>query len=160
MSIPPFIHKSSIWYYYCLVLYFLSAWNLSYSLYLYQKTTWLGIFYMCIPTGYALGYIYGGLVSLFTYLLHDWGPCCHIWSPNLICNCKIIRNLYVWRFSTYRYNSCSDSCFSLVPISLYCLPRYYWIGRIIPLFKYRLEVIWIGVLHFGERQFWCFLLLF
>ncbi|OWM64741.1 hypothetical protein CDL15_Pgr028458 [Punica granatum] len=28
-----------------------------------QKTAWLAIFYMCIPTGYALGYIYGGLVG-------------------------------------------------------------------------------------------------
>ncbi|KAK7859574.1 putative sphingolipid transporter spinster like protein 2 [Quercus suber] len=28
-----------------------------------QKTAWLGIFYMCIPTGYAIGYIYGGLVG-------------------------------------------------------------------------------------------------
>ncbi|KAL1186759.1 hypothetical protein V6Z11_A01G200300 [Gossypium hirsutum] len=30
------------------------------------KTAWLAIFYMCIPTGYALGYVYGGLVG--TYL--------------------------------------------------------------------------------------------
>ncbi|GMH03056.1 hypothetical protein Nepgr_004895 [Nepenthes gracilis] len=28
-----------------------------------QKTAWLGVFYMCIPTGYAIGYIYGGLVG-------------------------------------------------------------------------------------------------
>jgi len=27
-----------------------------------QKTVWLGTFYMCIPAGYAVGYIYGGLV--------------------------------------------------------------------------------------------------
>ncbi|GKD35582.1 probable sphingolipid transporter spinster homolog 2 isoform X2, partial [Tanacetum coccineum] len=27
------------------------------------KTTWLGIFYMCIPTGVAVGYVYGGLVG-------------------------------------------------------------------------------------------------
>ncbi|CAJ1961410.1 unnamed protein product [Sphenostylis stenocarpa] len=27
------------------------------------KTAWLAIFYMCIPSGYALGYIYGGLVG-------------------------------------------------------------------------------------------------
>lgn len=31
-----------------------------------QKTAWLGIFYMCIPTGVAVGYVYGGLVG--TYL--------------------------------------------------------------------------------------------
>ncbi|KAK1567409.1 hypothetical protein Q3G72_011878 [Acer saccharum] len=36
-----------------------SASNLSF----YQKTAWLSIFYMCIPTGYALGYVYGGLLS-------------------------------------------------------------------------------------------------
>ncbi|XP_045812901.1 probable sphingolipid transporter spinster homolog 2 isoform X1 [Trifolium pratense] len=30
-----------------------------------QKTTWLAIFYMCIPSGYALGYIYGGLVGSY-----------------------------------------------------------------------------------------------
>ncbi|XP_058758132.1 probable sphingolipid transporter spinster homolog 2 [Vicia villosa] len=28
-----------------------------------QKTAWLSIFYMCIPGGYALGYVYGGLVG-------------------------------------------------------------------------------------------------
>lgn len=28
-----------------------------------QKTAWLGIFYMCIPSGYAVGYIFGGLVG-------------------------------------------------------------------------------------------------
>ncbi|CAI8591325.1 unnamed protein product [Vicia faba] len=28
-----------------------------------QKTAWLAVFYMCIPLGYALGYIYGGLVG-------------------------------------------------------------------------------------------------
>lgn len=28
-----------------------------------RKTLWLGLFYCCIPTGYALGYIFGGLVG-------------------------------------------------------------------------------------------------
>ncbi|MFS7912820.1 putative major facilitator superfamily, MFS transporter superfamily [Helianthus anomalus] len=28
-----------------------------------QRTTWLGIFYMCIPTGISVGYVYGGVVS-------------------------------------------------------------------------------------------------
>ncbi|CAK7330335.1 unnamed protein product [Dovyalis caffra] len=28
-----------------------------------KKTLWLGVFYMCIPTGYALGYVYGGVVG-------------------------------------------------------------------------------------------------
>ncbi|KAK9287521.1 hypothetical protein L1049_015942 [Liquidambar formosana] len=28
-----------------------------------QKTAWLALLYMCIPTGYALGYVYGGLVG-------------------------------------------------------------------------------------------------
>lgn len=28
-----------------------------------QRTAWLGIFYMCIPTGVAVGYVYGGLVG-------------------------------------------------------------------------------------------------
>nr|XP_011458312.1 PREDICTED: probable sphingolipid transporter spinster homolog 2 isoform X2 [Fragaria vesca subsp. vesca] len=28
-----------------------------------QKTIWLSTFYMCIPSGYALGYVYGGLVG-------------------------------------------------------------------------------------------------
>ncbi|KAK7328053.1 hypothetical protein VNO77_22148 [Canavalia gladiata] len=28
-----------------------------------QKTAWLAMFYMCIPSGYALGYVYGGLVG-------------------------------------------------------------------------------------------------
>ncbi|XP_057433082.1 probable sphingolipid transporter spinster homolog 2 isoform X2 [Lotus japonicus] len=30
-----------------------------------QKTAWLGIFCMCIPSGYALGYVYGGLVGSY-----------------------------------------------------------------------------------------------
>ncbi|KAK1568689.1 hypothetical protein Q3G72_027557 [Acer saccharum] len=39
-----------------------------------QKTAWLSIFYMCIPTGYALGYIYGGLVgSHFNWRFAFWG---------------------------------------------------------------------------------------
>jgi MFS family permease len=29
-----------------------------------SKTKWLAIFYLCIPTGYALGYIFGGLVAV------------------------------------------------------------------------------------------------
>ncbi|KAF5814475.1 putative major facilitator superfamily, MFS transporter superfamily [Helianthus annuus] len=28
-----------------------------------QRTAWLGIFYMCIPTGIAVGYVYGGVVG-------------------------------------------------------------------------------------------------
>ncbi|KAF3322316.1 putative sphingolipid transporter spinster 2 [Carex littledalei] len=28
-----------------------------------QKTAWLSVFYMCIPTGIAVGYVYGGLVG-------------------------------------------------------------------------------------------------
>jgi hypothetical protein len=28
-----------------------------------QKAAWLGLFYMCIPSGVALGYVYGGYVS-------------------------------------------------------------------------------------------------
>lgn len=35
-----------------------------------QRTAWLGIFYMCIPTGIALGYVYGGLVS--SHLTWHW----------------------------------------------------------------------------------------
>ncbi|KAJ4963667.1 hypothetical protein NE237_023606 [Protea cynaroides] len=30
-----------------------------------QRTAWLGIFYMCIPTGIAIGYVYGGLVGVY-----------------------------------------------------------------------------------------------
>ncbi|KAA0031416.1 putative sphingolipid transporter spinster-like protein 2 isoform X1 [Cucumis melo var. makuwa] len=32
-----------------------------------KKAGWLGIFYMCIPTGYAIGYLYGGFVSFYTF---------------------------------------------------------------------------------------------
>ncbi|GAV65110.1 MFS_1 domain-containing protein, partial [Cephalotus follicularis] len=39
-----------------------------------QKTAWLSIFYMCIPTGYAIGYVYGGLVgSNFNWRIAFWG---------------------------------------------------------------------------------------
>ncbi|KAL2460356.1 putative sphingolipid transporter spinster2 [Abeliophyllum distichum] len=38
-----------------------------------QKTTWLGAFYMCIPTGIAVGYVYGGLVGQFNWRIAFWG---------------------------------------------------------------------------------------
>ncbi|PON97126.1 Major facilitator [Trema orientale] len=39
-----------------------------------QKTAWLAMFYMCIPTGVALGYVYGGLVgSYFNWRYAFWG---------------------------------------------------------------------------------------
>ncbi|PON55899.1 Major facilitator [Parasponia andersonii] len=39
-----------------------------------QKTAWLATFYMCIPTGYAVGYVYGGLVgSHFNWRYAFWG---------------------------------------------------------------------------------------
>ncbi|KAJ6849509.1 putative sphingolipid transporter spinster-like protein 2 [Iris pallida] len=39
-----------------------------------QKNAWLAIFYMCIPTGIAFGYVYGGVVgSLFRWRFAFWG---------------------------------------------------------------------------------------
>ncbi|XP_002528908.2 probable sphingolipid transporter spinster homolog 2 isoform X1 [Ricinus communis] len=39
-----------------------------------QKTAWLATFYMCIPTGVALGYVYGGFVgSSFNWRYAFWG---------------------------------------------------------------------------------------
>ncbi|KAJ7943814.1 Major facilitator superfamily [Quillaja saponaria] len=39
-----------------------------------QKTAWLAVFYMCIPTGTAFGYIYGGFVgSQFNWRYAFWG---------------------------------------------------------------------------------------
>ncbi|XP_057960284.1 probable sphingolipid transporter spinster homolog 2 [Malania oleifera] len=39
-----------------------------------QKTAWLAMFYMCIPTGVALGYVYGGLVGgHFNWRCAFWG---------------------------------------------------------------------------------------
>ncbi|CAO2813610.1 unnamed protein product [Amaranthus hypochondriacus] len=35
-----------------------------------QRTAWLGFFYMCIPVGYAVGYIFGGLVG--SHLAWRW----------------------------------------------------------------------------------------
>ncbi|KAH0923020.1 hypothetical protein HID58_023038 [Brassica napus] len=38
------------------------------------KSAWLAMFYMCIPTGYALGYVYGGLVgSVLPWRAAFWG---------------------------------------------------------------------------------------
>ncbi|KAE8668484.1 hypothetical protein F3Y22_tig00112305pilonHSYRG00065 [Hibiscus syriacus] len=39
------------------------------------KTAWLAMFYICIPTGIALGYVYGGFVSwgLFSLALYIMG---------------------------------------------------------------------------------------
>ncbi|PKA53911.1 putative sphingolipid transporter spinster like 3 [Apostasia shenzhenica] len=33
-----------------------------------QKTAWLAAFYMCIPTGIALGYVYGGLFHCYLHV--------------------------------------------------------------------------------------------
>ncbi|KAJ8765794.1 hypothetical protein K2173_014916 [Erythroxylum novogranatense] len=39
-----------------------------------QKTAWLAMFYMCIPTGVALGYVYGGFVgNHFNWRFAFWG---------------------------------------------------------------------------------------
>ncbi|KAH1073170.1 hypothetical protein J1N35_025498 [Gossypium stocksii] len=39
-----------------------------------QKTAWLAMFYMCIPTGIAVGYVYGGFVgSQFNWRYAFWG---------------------------------------------------------------------------------------
>ncbi|XP_016201107.1 probable sphingolipid transporter spinster homolog 2 isoform X1 [Arachis ipaensis] len=39
-----------------------------------QKTAWLATFYMCIPAGTALGYVYGGLVGgQFNWRIAFWG---------------------------------------------------------------------------------------
>ncbi|XP_028802819.1 probable sphingolipid transporter spinster homolog 2 [Neltuma alba] len=39
-----------------------------------QKTAWLAMFYMCIPAGTALGYVYGGIVgSLVNWRVAFWG---------------------------------------------------------------------------------------
>ncbi|XP_022740272.1 probable sphingolipid transporter spinster homolog 2 isoform X1 [Durio zibethinus] len=39
-----------------------------------QKTAWLAMFYMCIPTGVALGYVYGGFVGgHFHWRYAFWG---------------------------------------------------------------------------------------
>uniref|UniRef100_A0A7N0ZVC4 Major facilitator superfamily (MFS) profile domain-containing protein n=1 Tax=Kalanchoe fedtschenkoi TaxID=63787 RepID=A0A7N0ZVC4_KALFE len=39
-----------------------------------MKTAWLAMFYMCIPTGIALGYVYGGIVgSNFNWRWAFWG---------------------------------------------------------------------------------------
>ncbi|KAH6773184.1 Major facilitator superfamily protein [Perilla frutescens var. frutescens] len=37
-----------------------------------QRTAWLGAFYMCIPTGIAVGYVYGGLISGFGWRWAFW----------------------------------------------------------------------------------------
>ncbi|CAH2061487.1 unnamed protein product, partial [Thlaspi arvense] len=39
-----------------------------------QKAVWLGVFYMCIPSGVALGYVYGGYVGKhFSWRYAFWG---------------------------------------------------------------------------------------
>ncbi|XP_042061543.1 probable sphingolipid transporter spinster homolog 2 [Salvia splendens] len=37
-----------------------------------QRIAWLGAFYMCIPTGVAVGYVYGGLISTFGWRWAFW----------------------------------------------------------------------------------------
>ncbi|PIN17670.1 Sugar transporter/spinster transmembrane protein [Handroanthus impetiginosus] len=37
-----------------------------------QKSAWLGAYYMCLPTGIAIGYAYGGLVGQFSWRWAFW----------------------------------------------------------------------------------------
>ncbi|XP_075520791.1 putative sphingolipid transporter spinster homolog 2 isoform X1 [Primulina tabacum] len=37
-----------------------------------RRTIWLGAFYMCIPTGIAVGYVYGGLIGQFSWRWAFW----------------------------------------------------------------------------------------
>ncbi|EPS57990.1 hypothetical protein M569_16826, partial [Genlisea aurea] len=37
-----------------------------------KRTAWLGAFYMCIPTGIAVGYVYGGMISKFGWRWAFW----------------------------------------------------------------------------------------
>ncbi|CAI9769183.1 unnamed protein product [Fraxinus pennsylvanica] len=37
-----------------------------------KRTFWLGAFYMCIPTGIAVGYVYGGLCGGYNWRLAFW----------------------------------------------------------------------------------------
>ena len=45
-----------------------------------QKTAWLAIFYMCIPAGYAIGYIYGGLVRFPLVLMPVLNSSCKTYN--------------------------------------------------------------------------------
>lgn len=38
-----------------------------------KKTVWLGVFYMCLPSGYAIGYVYGGWVGHYNWRYAFWG---------------------------------------------------------------------------------------
>eukprot|EP00250_Pteridium_aquilinum_P015804 c22770_g1_i1 orf=170-1603(+) len=60
-----------------------------------KKASWLAYFYMCIPVGMALGYVYGGLVgSFFTWRVAFWGeavlmlPCAVIGFVSGFAQCK------------------------------------------------------------------------
>jgi len=75
-----------IWQHWLIFSHLLDSWNILYYMVLrllpiffrvltflywcmYQKTVWLSIFYMCIPGGYAIGYVYGGVVSFHLVLI-------------------------------------------------------------------------------------------
>ncbi|KAJ4716039.1 Major facilitator superfamily protein [Melia azedarach] len=77
-----------------------------------QKTAWLAIFYMCIPTGYALGYVYGGLVGgHFNWRFAFWGEAilmisiCHsrfryeAFAVERVCSCRIKKSIDRYRDS-------------------------------------------------------------
>lgn len=56
-----------------------------------QRAAWLGLFYMCIPSGVALGYVYGGYVCtlwchtiLASNTLSLTSSCCFFRSENIL----------------------------------------------------------------------------
>lgn len=45
-----------------------------------KKSLWLAVLFVCIPTGFALGFLFGGLVSL-------WGDGFHAPFSPVSCSC-------------------------------------------------------------------------
>lgn len=88
---------------------FSSLLNLGNILSLYQKTAWLGMFYMCIPSGIAVGYVYGGLVSL--------PNCCH--SHESFAFFQLISQLLTY------WNSEPMIMFDLLLFSVSCLLTHF-----------------------------------
>ncbi|KAJ9551998.1 hypothetical protein OSB04_016043 [Centaurea solstitialis] len=61
-----------------------------------QRTSWLGIFYMCIPTGVALGYVYGGWVCDYVHL-----NLCFFLCSLVVLMILLVGTSFGWRYAFF-----------------------------------------------------------
>lgn len=87
---------------FCLIFfkYLLFVMLIMKSTILHQRTAWLAIFYMCIPSGFAVGYVYGGFVS-FLFFISLLNASTHL---------RYIPHIYIYMFKYIFFCVCMHIC--------------------------------------------------